>query len=63
MVAQYRLVGYENRVLRNEDFGNDKVDAGEIGGGRADSRRGELIELVEQGRLLAGGRAADVVSQ
>lgn len=32
-VAEYRLVGYENRVLRNEDFANDKVDAGEIGAG------------------------------
>ena len=32
-VAGYRLVGYENRVLRNEDFHNDKVDAGEIGAG------------------------------
>src|SRR5690606_9302541 len=31
VVAEYRLVGYENRVLRNEDFANDKVDAGDIG--------------------------------
>jgi len=33
LVAEYRLVGYENRVLRNEDFANDRVDAGEIGAG------------------------------
>lgn len=33
VVAEYRLVGYENRVLRNEDFANDRVDAGEIGAG------------------------------
>src|SRR5690606_123949 len=33
LVAEYRLVGYENRVLRNEDFANDKVDAGDIGAG------------------------------
>ncbi|MGQ4659721.1 YfbK domain-containing protein [Lysobacter sp. F6437] len=33
LVAEYRLIGYENRVLRNEDFANDKVDAGEIGAG------------------------------
>ena len=32
-VAEYRLVGYENRVLRREDFANDKVDAGDIGAG------------------------------
>jgi Ca-activated chloride channel family protein len=32
-VAEYRLIGYENRVLRHEDFANDKVDAGDIGAG------------------------------
>jgi Ca-activated chloride channel family protein len=32
-VAEYRLVGYENRALRREDFANDKVDAGDIGAG------------------------------
>ena len=33
MVAKYRLVGYENRVLDNEDFTDDTVDAGDIGSG------------------------------
>jgi len=32
-VAEYRLIGYENRALKREDFNNDKVDAGEIGAG------------------------------
>jgi Ca-activated chloride channel family protein len=32
-VTQYRLIGYENRLLRREDFDNDRVDAGEIGAG------------------------------
>ncbi|GAB2505509.1 vWA domain-containing protein [Arenimonas alkanexedens] len=32
-VAEYRLIGYENRVLAREDFNNDQVDAGEIGAG------------------------------
>jgi Ca-activated chloride channel family protein len=32
-VAEYRLIGYENRVLQREDFNNDKVDAGDIGAG------------------------------
>src|SRR6185436_17942143 len=32
-VASYRLLGYEKRLLRNEDFRNDKIDAGEIGAG------------------------------
>jgi len=33
VVSEYRLVGYENRMLKREDFNNDKVDAGEIGAG------------------------------
>lgn len=32
-VAEYRLIGYENRALANDDFKNDKVDGGEIGAG------------------------------
>ena len=34
-VAEYRLIGYENRLLRREDFSNDRVDAGEIGAGHS----------------------------
>ena len=34
-VAEYRLVGYENRMLKREDFNNDKIDAGEIGAGHS----------------------------
>ena len=33
VVAEYRLVGYETRALKREDFNNDKVDAGDIGAG------------------------------
>ncbi|MFY2825398.1 vWA domain-containing protein [Ruegeria sp. MALMAid1280] len=32
-IAEYRLIGYETRALRREDFSNDKVDAGDIGAG------------------------------
>ncbi len=32
-VAEYRLIGYETRLLKNEDFNNDKVDSGDIGSG------------------------------
>ena len=32
-VAEYRLIGYENRALKREDFNNDKVDAGDVGAG------------------------------
>ncbi|MGH6951083.1 MAG: YfbK domain-containing protein [Vitreimonas sp.] len=34
-VAEYRLIGYETRMLRREDFNNDRVDAGEIGAGHS----------------------------
>lgn len=33
-VKAYRLIGYENRILQNEDFNNDKKDAGELGAGQ-----------------------------
>lgn len=32
-VSEYRLIGYETRALRREDFNNDKVDAGDVGSG------------------------------
>ncbi|MEO0914840.1 MAG: von Willebrand factor type A domain-containing protein, partial [Pseudomonadota bacterium] len=34
-ISEYRLIGYETRALRREDFRNDAVDAGEIGAGHA----------------------------
>ncbi len=34
-IAEYRLIGYETRALRREDFNNDAVDAGELGAGHA----------------------------
>ena len=33
LVSEYRLIGYETRQLKNQDFNNDKVDAGDIGAG------------------------------
>jgi len=35
VVARYRLVGFENRAIADQDFRNDKVDAGEIGAGHS----------------------------
>jgi len=35
LVSEYRLIGYETRALKNEDFNNDKIDAGEIGAGHS----------------------------
>ena len=45
MVAAYRLIGYENRVLAKEDFNDDKKDAGEIGAGHAVTALYELIPV------------------
>jgi Ca-activated chloride channel family protein len=35
VVMRYRLVGFENRAIADEDFRNDRVDAGEIGAGHS----------------------------
>ena len=35
VVEDYRLIGYENRLLNREDFNNDRIDAGEIGAGHS----------------------------
>lgn len=42
-VNAYRLIGYENRVLKNEDFNNDKKDAGELGSGHTVTALYEII--------------------
>lgn len=52
MVDSYRLIGYENRLLANEDFANDAVDAGEIGSGHSVTALYELV-LTEQGKQAA----------
>ncbi|MGK0314589.1 MAG: Ca-activated chloride channel family protein [Saprospiraceae bacterium] len=43
LVEQYRLIGYENRVLNNEDFEDDNKDAGEIGVGQTITALYEII--------------------
>jgi len=42
-VAAYRLIGYEKRMLRKEDFNNDKKDAGEIGAGHTVTALYEIV--------------------
>ncbi|MGR3856802.1 vWA domain-containing protein [Chryseobacterium indologenes] len=42
-VKSYRLIGYENRKLKNEDFVNDKIDAGELGSGHTVTALYEVI--------------------
>ena len=50
-VSEYRLLGYENRALKREDFNNDKVDAGEIGAGHTVTALYEIVPKGEQGWL------------
>lgn len=51
-VAEYRLVGYETRVLNREDFNNDKVDAGDIGAGHAVTAIYEITPVGSKARLV-----------
>ncbi|MCB2060518.1 MAG: VWA domain-containing protein [Novosphingobium sp.] len=48
-VSQYRLLGYENRALREEDFDNDLVDAGDIGAGHQVTAIYEIVPTGEKG--------------
>lgn len=43
LVAGYRLIGYENRMLANEDFKDDKKDAGDLGSGHTVTALYEII--------------------
>jgi Ca-activated chloride channel family protein len=63
-VSEYRLLGYENRALKREDFNNDKVDAGEIGAGHTVTALYEIVPTGEKGWLepLRYGDAASGVS-
>ena len=45
VVDSYRLIGYENRVMDNEDFEDDSKDAGEIGAGQTITALYELIPV------------------
>lgn len=50
-VSEYRLLGYENRALKREDFSNDKVDAGEIGAGHSVTALYEIVPVGTKGWL------------
>lgn len=50
-VAEYRLIGYETRALRREDFNNDRVDAGEIGAGHQVTAIYEITPVGSPARL------------
>jgi Ca-activated chloride channel family protein len=42
-VAEYRLIGYETRMLNRDDFDNDKVDAGDVGSGQTATALYEIV--------------------
>lgn len=48
-VAAYRLIGYENRLLQDQDFNNDRKDAGDMGAGHSVTA---LYELVPAGETI-----------
>ena len=44
-VAEYRLIGYETRLLNRDDFANDKVDAGDVGSGQSVTALYEIVPV------------------
>lgn len=50
-VAEYRLIGYETRLLNREDFNNDAVDAGDIGSGHRVTAIYEIVPVGSEARL------------
>jgi Ca-activated chloride channel family protein len=64
-VSEYRLLGYENRALKREDFSNDKVDAGEVGAGHTVTALYEIVPKGEKGWLepLRYGQPESAVSR
>ncbi len=52
-VAGYRLIGYEKRLLRNEDFNDDKKDAGDLGAGHTVTA---LYEIVPAGQAVPAAK-------
>ncbi|WP_375204692.1 vWA domain-containing protein [Hyphococcus sp.] len=52
VVAEYRLIGYETRLLNREDFNNDAIDAGDIGSGHTVTALYELALARSEARLI-----------
>tara|TARA_R110000868_G_scaffold545_3_gene4037 strand:+ start:7666 stop:9480 length:1815 start_codon:yes stop_codon:yes gene_type:complete len=61
-VAEYRLIGYETRMLERADFNNDAVDAGEVGSGHAVTAIYEIAAPGSQGVLMEPLRYGGPVS-
>jgi len=55
-VAEYRLIGYQNRLLANEDFNNDNVDAAELGAGHTVTALYEITLINTQNKYIDASR-------
>ena len=62
VISQYRLIGYENRILREQDFDNDAVDAGDIGSGHQVTAIYEVVPANADG-WIAERRYQDKIPQ
>ncbi|MDG3006568.1 VWA domain-containing protein [Paludisphaera mucosa] len=58
-VKAYRLIGYENRVMANEDFANDQKDAGEIGAGHHVTALYEIVPAAQAAPPAANAPTPD----
>ncbi len=70
MVSEYRLVGYETRLLNRDDFNNDKVDAGDVGSGASVTAIYDIVpkgapRLMDESRYQpeAARRSVEAASQ
>lgn len=66
-VSRYRLIGYENRALKDEDFANDAIDAGDVGAGHRVVALYELVPAGTQENLryskVAGEKPAEPITK
>lgn len=62
LVAEYRLIGYENRLLREQDFNDDKVDAGDVGAGHTVTALYEIARHNSGGERLAPRRYTETIT-
>ena len=60
-VSEYRLLGYENRLLREQDFSNDKIDAGDIGAGHTVTALYEIALVGSEGEQLGKRRYSEAL--
>jgi Ca-activated chloride channel family protein len=63
-VKAYRLIGYENRILRPEEFNDDKKDAGDLGAGMAVTALYEIVPAAfptqRQASMTCGIRSSEL---